>query len=481
MDELREKAKKSIVMKKPVPVAGESNPTCAPHPHHTDIGQNGANGDSTNDQTMKENEGVENSKNGVSEMLKKSNDSLSSENSESQRKRSRSRSHKKSSKHRTSRHKSRKRSSSRRRHRRRRSSVSSSSRSRDSSDDRRRRRRRDQKRRRRSSSSYSSRDRYRHRRSKHSRRHRRHSRSSSGSNSNDSRRPRKSTISDKKSHPYFSRQSKVRRNRLNQEKKERFWDGFQWVSKESIELASKDPTADLKGKDHNEVKELHEEKIVTGKDLKRIVATNLPLDYGVDHEDLGNFIKAQCLEKGDSVLFKSIFLNTEVNSGILECTEKEMTDLVVKLDGMKLLGHTLRFTKVADEKKGYLHGGDSENLMQESAQLTAQAAAIVSSRLRNLQGKESGTNLNLQNDSFSTTKASKIIKLSNVGDRYTEMTVQMFEELYEDMEEEMIRFGQPKMIKIIRNGEQIIGGRFKRCFRGVWDALMALKWVVLGE
>lgn len=353
----------------------------------------------------------------------------------------------------------------------RRSSVSnskSSSRSRNSSKERRRRRKRrkEKKHRRRSSSSDSSRGRHRSRKYRRHRKHRRHSSSSSNSSSSRSSRggeSRSKIIADKKSHPYFSRISKLRRERLNKEKKERFWDGFQWVSKESLELASKDPTKDLKHKDPSQTIAEQDQKIVTGKDLRRIVATNLPLDYGIDHEDLGYYIITKCKENGDDVLFKSIFLNTEHNSGILECSEKEMTDLVAKLDGVQLLGNTLRFTKVADEK-GFIHGGDSENLLQESAQLTAQAAAIVNARIRNLQGKESSGNLNLLGDSFSSTKPSRIVKISNVFDRYSEMNFQQFQELYDDMEEEMLRFGQPKRIQVIRNGDQKIGSEVGSVF-----------------
>jgi len=133
--------------------------------------------------------------------------------------------------------------------------------------------------------------------------------------------------------------------------------------------------------------------------------------------------------------------------------DKEQTDMLMKLDEISLFGHTLRFTKVADEN-GFIHGGDSENLLQDSAQLTAQAAAIVNSRIRGLQGKGANTNLNLLGDSYSTIKPSKIIKISNTFDRFEEMTAKHFEELYEDMEEMMLNFGQFNMLKIIRSGEE---------------------------
>lgn len=391
----------------------------------------------------------------------------SSRHKESSRHRDRSK-HRESSRHRSSRHRSsRHRDSSRRRRKHRRKSSSGSSRG-DSYERRRKRRRRDRKRR---SSSSGSRDRHRSRSRKHRRsRHRSPSSSSSGSSSSgSSSRSGSRPLVKKNDHPYFSKMAKMRRKRFQKEKQERFWDGFQWVSKESLELATKDPTKNMKSLDDaSGANGKIDEKIVTGKDLRRVVATNLPLDYGINQEDLANFIIMKCKEKGDDILFRSIFLNTEQNSGIIECMEKDMTDLLIKLDGETLLGHTLRFTKVADES-GFIHGGDSEKVLQDSAQLTAQAAAIVSSRLRGLQGKSGasntlGSNLNLIGDSFSASKPSRIIKVSNVFDRYSTMTAQQFEELYEDMEEEMLNFGEYKRIKIIRNGEERIGAEVGSVF-----------------
>ena len=182
--------------------------------------------------------------------------------------------------------KSRYRDSHRRRSKRRRSYSRSSS---DDSEDRRRRRRR-----RRRSSSEESRGRHHHK-YRRSRKSRRYSSSSSSRNSSSSggRKERDSRASTKNSsHPYFSRLSKIRRERLNQERKEKFWDGFQWVSKESLELGSKDPTLHMKEnkEEGNNGENKIDEKIVTGKDLRRVVATNLPLQFGIDQEDLSRYL-----------------------------------------------------------------------------------------------------------------------------------------------------------------------------------------------
>jgi hypothetical protein len=446
MEELREKAKRSILLKKPTSDRGskEANPN-SPAINH-----------SIADKIKDSKERDSDSKREVSDKIRKYNDSDSSRDRDVKKSRRSG-----SSKHRDSRRHKRRDSRSRKRRKRSYSSKSSSSGSRG--------RRRKRHHRRGSSSSSGSRGRHhsKYRRS-HKKSKRRHN-SSSGSDSSRSRDRgghKAKIVADKSSHPYFSKLSKIRRERLAKEREERFWDGFQWVSKESLKLANSDPTAHLK-KDFEigsamDIKK--DEKIVTGKDLRRVVATNLPLDYGLNQDDLANYLITECKKHGDDILFRSIFLNYEQNSGIIECMEKEQTDILIKLDGQMMFGHTLRFTKVADEN-GFIHGGDSENLLEESAQLTAQAAAIVNSRIRGMQGKGGNSNLNLTGDSFMTTKPSKIIKISNGFDRYELMTQKMFEEMYEDMEEMMLSFGQFNMLKIVRNEEDRLGGKLYKIFK----------------
>jgi hypothetical protein len=450
MDELREKAKRSITMKKSS-YEKEAPRNEIPNPSlpNSSIALKEETKPDIEDKEKRDPDRE------VSDTIANHNDSEHYRHVKKETRRSGSSRHRESSRHKSSRHKSSRHRSSRHRD----SSHHKKSRRRSSSESsrERRRRRKEHRRRKRSSSSGS---RGRHRSSKYNsrRRKRASSPSSSSSSSEDRKESPSGAVVSRPSHPYFSKLSKIRRERLKKQKQERFWDGFQWVSKESIALASQDPSVHLKNADPLKSDIKKEAKIVTGKDLRRVVATNLPLDYGLNQEDLANYLIIKCKENGNDILFRSIFLNYEQNSGIIECMEKEQTDILIKLDGSTLFGHTLRLTKVANEN-GFIYGGDAENLLQDSAQLTAQAAAIVNSRIRGLQGKETNSNLNLLGDSFSTIKPSKIIKISNAFDRYEEMTPKMFEEMYEDMEEMMLNFGQFNMLKIIRNGEEKLGGR----------------------
>ena len=486
MEELREKAKKSIIMKKPTngkpeQHSSEENGNYVMKVSNEPIGQKIE--DVSNSSNQIDSKWNGKSRKDISEV---SENVIQFDDSERHKDVKRKESKRSSSRHRDSKHRdrekekhskhrsSRNRDSGRKKDKKKRSDSSKS----DSSRERRRRKREHRRRKRSYSSSSSSAGRHRSSKYRRSYRKGKSSSSSSSSYSSEERRKRRDDkraaglIADKSAHPYFSTVAKIRRERLANERKERFWDGFQWVSKESLDLASKDPTLGMKSS--NPLAGDKNEKIVTGKDLRRVVATNLPLEYGLDQVDLCNYLIEKWKIKGDDITFRSIFLNTEQNSGVIEWMEKEMTDMLIKLDGESLLGHTLRFTKVADEN-GFIHGGDSENLLQDSALLTAQAAAIVNSRIREMQGK-SGAGLNgssessekvngllslfIESASFTTMKPSRMIKISNLFDRYSEMTSKQFEELYEDMEDELSQYGQFKRLKIIRNGEEKLGGKF---------------------
>ena len=325
MEELRERAKKSIVMKKPAAgrldqQGSEESNNITPKVSNEPIGlktEDLPNSSSNIDGNLNGRNKKDISE--VSENIKQFDDS--------ERHRDVKKAKRSSSRHKDSKHRDRDRHSKHRRSRNRDSSRKKDkkrrSRSRSSSSNDRRKRKREHKRRRHSSSSSSS-SAGRHRSSKYRRSHRkdRSSSPSSSSSSSDDRRKRKSDktannlIADKSSHPYFSTVAKIRRERLAKERQERFWDGFQWVSKESLDLASKDPTLGMKSL--NPLSGDKEEKIVTGKDLRRVVATNLPLEYGLDQVDLCNYLIEKCREKGDEITFRSIFLNTEQNSGIIE-------------------------------------------------------------------------------------------------------------------------------------------------------------------
>lgn len=63
-----------------------------------------------------------------------------------------------------------------------------------------------------------------------------------------------------------------------------------------------------------------------------------------------------------------------------------------------------------------------------------------------------------------TVNVASVIKISNIFDRDEELTPELYEELYEDMEAEFAKIPHLKRIKVIRNGEEMLGAEVGSVF-----------------
>lgn len=133
----------------------------------------------------------------------------------------------------------------------------------------------------------------------------------------------------------------------------------------------------------------------------------------------------------------------------VELREKWMVDRVKKLDGIHCLGENLKVRR----------------LNEETAQTNAIAAAITVAALKQLTSGNDGDNeLNLRAGSLKTVNPASVIKITNIFNREEELTPEIYEELYEDMEEEFKKVPHLKRIKIIRNGEEKLGAEVGSIF-----------------
>ncbi len=85
---------------------------------------------------------------------------------------------------------------------------------------------------------------------------------------------------------------------------------------------------------------------MTGKDLKRVIASNLPLEFGINETDLHDYITLKSMEKEGYPVdlgIKEIAINQIAGYAVIEVADKVMTQYIEKLDGEDLLGHTIRF------------------------------------------------------------------------------------------------------------------------------------------
>ena len=71
--------------------------------------------------------------------------------------------------------------------------------------------------------------------------------------------------------------------------------------------------------------------------------------------------------------------------------------------------------------------------------------------------------------SLKTLTPSKVIKISNVHNRYLELTHEAYTELSEDMEDELAPIPHFKRLKIVRNGEERLGAEVGSIFAEFLD------------
>ena len=155
-------------------------------------------------------------------------------------------------------------------------------------------------------------------------------------------------------------------------------------------------------------------------------------------------------------------MNYGPSSIAVELREKYMLEKMKKLDGLYCLGEKLKVRK----------------LNEETTQTHAMAAAITVAALNSLKSGQNEAELNMKAGTLKTVNLSSIIKISGVVDREEELTPDLYEELFEDMEEEFIKIPHLKRIKIVRNGEEKLGAEVGSVFvefRDKKSAEIALK------
>ncbi len=159
-------------------------------------------------------------------------------------------------------------------------------------------------------------------------------------------------------------------------------------------------------------------------------------------------------------------MNYGPTSIAVELKHKSMMDKMKKLEGFPCLGEKLKIRK----------------LNEETAQTNAIAAAITVAALKSLTsggtGGDTESELNMKAGSLKTVNPSSVIKVSNILEREEELTPELYEELFEDMEEEFRKIPHLKRIKIVRNGEEKLGAEVGSVFVEFLDrksAEMALK------
>lgn len=125
----------------------------------------------------------------------------------------------------------------------------------------------------------------------------------------------------------------------------------------------------------------------------------------------------------------------------------EIAKATVLLDGLILLGHTLRFSAYVDintnEKEISSSNIAKSAALANSAHLSAKSAAIAYAAFKKLGSGNELVEINLESDIQKTMPTSKVIKLMNLieGKGIEKIEKEKFEEVLDDMKDEFGKFG----------------------------------------
>jgi RNA recognition motif-containing protein len=225
-----------------------------------------------------------------------------------------------------------------------------------------------------------------------------------------------------------------------------WWDGYQWVIRP------------------HSISHQNFDVIKPG---RKVLVSNIPLQLNVLVNDFKDYLIKKIQEKNVvskkdvndiNNIIKGIELNYENNTAVLAMESTEIAKRMVLLDGLILLGHTLRFSPYQDINSNDVSSSNISKAvaLANSAQLSAKSAAIAFAAFQSFSNKGDSIQLNLNNEVKSI--SSKVIKLMNIEDskEAVKFKSDKFEEILDDIKEEFSKFGnivsaiiiKPKLEKI---------------------------------
>eukprot|EP01016_Furgasonia_blochmanni_P055069 TRINITY_DN914_c0_g1_i18.p1 TRINITY_DN914_c0_g1~~TRINITY_DN914_c0_g1_i18.p1 ORF type:complete len:544 (+),score=119.34 TRINITY_DN914_c0_g1_i18:68-1633(+) len=218
---------------------------------------------------------------------------------------------------------------------------------------------------------------------------------------------------------------------MEQNKPKLFWDGFQWVPKTNS-APHVDPAI-----------------LNQTRKMRRIQITNLPLYLGLVEKDVMEIVKKFLFDNylndfGNLNPVLTCQVNTQTNSAILEISSVEETNRLVKIETLKIFGHSCKISRLGESQFGNTQS--LANLVS-NAQTAAQAQAAALTALKVFQNKDGGSN---QSSNFVLTKPgaqippSKVLKISNGVDQERSLTMPEteYEEIFDDLLLEFSKYGK---------------------------------------
>mgnify|MGYP002626917917 FL=1 len=209
----------------------------------------------------------------------------------------------------------------------------------------------------------------------------------------------------------------------------------------------------------------------------------MPLNYNLKKKQIKKYILAQMVEKGvvSSKLYydelekkiEDIELNKDTNIVLLTMENLELAKSMILLDGIILLGHTIRVSLYSEVKDLSMDNLQKASAMANSANVTAKSAAISFAAFESIFRSDVGKKdiiLNVENDNSVRNKdTSNVIKIMGLlgreDDNYeNKLSEREYKELYDDMNEAFSQYGKIQKILVIGEKEEKLGAEIGSVF-----------------
>ena len=163
---------------------------------------------------------------------------------------------------------------------------------------------------------------------------------------------------------------------------------------------------------------------------------------------------------------EDIELNKDTNIVLLTMENLDLAKSMILLDGIILLGHTIRVSLYSEIKDLSLDNIQKASAMANSANVTAKSAAISFAAFESIFRSNVGLNVEESNKNKDTSNVIKIMGLlGREDDNYeNRLTQGEYKELYDDMMEAFSQYGKIQKILVIGEKEEKLGAEIGSVF-----------------
>ena len=208
----------------------------------------------------------------------------------------------------------------------------------------------------------------------------------------------------------------------------------------------------------------------------------MPLNYNLKKKQIKKYILNQMIEKGvvSSKLsneelqkkIEDIELNKDTNIVLLTMENLDLAKNMILLDGLILLGQTIRVSLYSEVKDVSLDNLQKASAMANSANVTAKSAAISFAAFESIFRSNVGKKdiiLNVEQENTRNKDTSNVIKIMGLlgreDDNYeNKLDEKKYKELYNDMNEAFSQYGKIQKLLFIGEKEEKLGAEIGSVF-----------------